>query len=609
MAERLAETVDIETPELVVVSYTLAGVGSRIAAGLIDLFVCAALLIAVIMLAVLVGSPVSPEEIGRGTNSSTAWASAVVVFMQFAILWGYYLFCEGLFDGRTLGKRILGLRAVRDGGYSVGFAASAVRNLMRIVDLQPVFTYLVGIAGIAISKSGKRLGDVVAGTIVVREAMVKQPISRPPPEAGADTEPAPATALLSDAEYQLLDRWAARRGDLDSERRAALTRQVGARLHNVIGDVEPRELSGTLSRLLASERRARQRGVASRGAMGASRERYAIVTTRSPRWFAFAAQLSTAQRRGLRSFNETQVREFVEEYRALSVDLARLRTATRGSSSDDLFYLGRLVTGAHNLLYRDRRNTFREITRFIAIDVPAEVRRSVVPIALGAAFLFGPAAIAWTAVMRNPDVASTFIPTSMLDRAEDGVERAKHQAGYIPDPEVFRPLMASQDHRQQRAGDVRRLCVRHHRRTRHPVDARPQRRLAGRRDGPLSVQGNSEADRRFRRAARSPRALGDMHRRRRRLSHRRGDARPRRSHPRARARRERPPRNAAHRRLDAVSRGRRLARGYGVADSQLAFLGQDGGVGNYTGAHGPLSQRRRPMAPPRAASRSGTARD
>jgi uncharacterized membrane protein SpoIIM required for sporulation/uncharacterized RDD family membrane protein YckC len=440
MTERLAETVDIETPELVVVSYTLAGVGSRIAAGLIDLLVCAALLLGVIMLAVFVGSPVSPEEIGR-SNASTAWASAVVVFMQFAILWGYYLLCEGLFDGQTLGKRILGLRAVRDGGYSVGFAASAVRNLMRIIDLQPLFTYLVGIAGIAISKSGKRLGDVVAGTIVVREAMVKQPISRA--ESIAETEPAPATALLSDAEYQLLDRWAARRGDLDSDRRAALTRQVGARLRNVIGDVEPRELSGTLSRVLASERRARQRGVASRGATGASRERYAIVTTRSPRWIAFAAQLSTAQRRGLRSFNETQVREFVEEYRALSTDLARLRTATRGSSSDDLFYLGRLVTGAHNLLYRDRRNTFREIVRFIAIDVPAEVRRSVVPIALGAAFLFGPAAIAWTAVMRNPDVASTFIPTSMLDRAEDGVERAKHQAGYIPDPEVFRPLMAS----------------------------------------------------------------------------------------------------------------------------------------------------------------------
>jgi uncharacterized membrane protein SpoIIM required for sporulation/uncharacterized RDD family membrane protein YckC len=440
MPERLAETVDIETPELVVVSYTLAGVGSRMAAGLIDLFFCAALLFAIILLAMLVGSPVSPEEIGRD-SSSAAWASAVIVIMQFAILWGYYLLCEGLFDGRTLGKRLLGLRAVRDGGYSVGFAASAVRNLMRIIDLQPVFTYLVGIAGIAISKSGKRLGDVVAGTIVVREAMVRQPVART--ESAPEGEAAPATALLDDAEYQLLDRWAARRGSLDAERRAVLTAQVGARLRHVTGDVEPSALSGTLSRLLASERRTRQRGVASRGATGASRERYAIVTTRSPRWIAFAAQLSKAQRRGLQSFNETEVRAFVEEYRALSTDLARLRTATRGTSSDEMFYLGRLVTGAHNLLYRDRRNTFREVLRFIAIDVPTEVRRSVVPIALGAAFLFGPAAIAWTAVVRNPSIAPTFIPTSMLDRAEDGVERAKHQTGYIPDPEVFRPLMAS----------------------------------------------------------------------------------------------------------------------------------------------------------------------
>jgi uncharacterized membrane protein SpoIIM required for sporulation/uncharacterized RDD family membrane protein YckC len=442
MAERLAETVDIETPELVVVTYTLAGVGSRIAAGLIDLFLCALLLFGLVLLAVFVGSPVSPESIAR-EGASTAWAAAVVTMLQFAILWGYYLLCEGLFDGRTLGKRLLGLRAVRDGGYSVGFAASAVRNLMRLIDMQPLFTYLIGIAGVAISKSGKRLGDVVAGTIVVREAMVRQPVARAEP--AHENEPAaPTMALLTDAEYQLLDRWAARRGSIDAERRTVLTQQVAGRLRHVIGDVDTSSMSGSLSRLLASERRARQRGVASRGATGASRERYSIVTTRSPRWIAFAARLSEAQRRGLRSFNETQVREFVEEYRSLSADLARLRTATRGSSSDELFYLGRLVTGAHNLLYRDRRNTFREIMRFLAFDVPTEVRRSVVPIALGAAFLFGPAVIAYAAVVRDPGVASTFIPTSMLDRAEEGVERAKHNAGYIPDPEVFRPLMASQ---------------------------------------------------------------------------------------------------------------------------------------------------------------------
>ena len=75
--------------------------------------------------------------------------------------------------------------------------------------------------------------------------------------------------------------------------------------------------------------------------------------------------------------------------------------------------------------------------------MPSEVRRSATPILLAAAFLFVPAAISFTAVVRNPSVAPTFIPTGMLDRAEQGVERARKHTGYIPDPEVFRPVMAS----------------------------------------------------------------------------------------------------------------------------------------------------------------------
>lgn len=436
---QLLQTVDIETPELVVVSYTIAGLGSRVYAAIIDLFICIAMYLSMIIGLLILSH--GESGVDAANAPSTAWAVAVMFLLLFAILWGYYLLFEGLNDGQTPGKRMLHLRAVRDGGYSVGFTASAVRNLMRIVDLQPALTYLIGIGSIVLTKSGKRLGDIVAGTIVVREGLVRQP-ARPAVAVASDSMTLP-TAQLTDHEFTLLERWAQRRSALEPEKRRQLTAQVATHLRRALPADESGSEAAALLRLLGSEQRARDYGAAARGATGASRERYAIVTTRSPRWIAFAARLGEAQRRGLKSLGESGVREFVAEYRALSVDLARLQTAARGQPGEELFYLGRLVAGAHNLLYRERRSSVTDVLRFIAIDVPKEVRRSVVPIGVAAAFLFVPAVIAYTAVVRNPAVAPVFIPTSMLDRAEDGVQRAKSGEGYIPDPQVFRPVMAS----------------------------------------------------------------------------------------------------------------------------------------------------------------------
>jgi uncharacterized membrane protein SpoIIM required for sporulation/uncharacterized RDD family membrane protein YckC len=442
--EHLAQSVDIETPELVVVSYTIAGLGSRVYAGLIDLVICIVTFIAVI----IAFAALSPKD-GDLTRpftragSSTAWAFALVILAQFVLLWGYYLLFEGLRDGQTPGKRMVGLRTVRDGGYSVGFSASSVRNLMRIVDMQPLFCYAVGITSIGFSKSGKRLGDIVAGTLVVRETMVPQPREIVARGGSAAALSVTAAAQLTDDELELLVRWADRRMALEPERRQQLTAQVARRLARALPELPTSSESARLMHLLASERTARERGAPARGATGATRERYAIVATSSPRWIAFAARLASAQRGGLKSLGEAGVRSFVAEFRALSVDLARFRTAAHGAPSNELFYLGRLVAGAHNLLYRDRRSGWRQILRFLVVGVPTEVRRSYAPIALAAAFLFGPAAIAYTAVVRNPEVAPIFIPTQMLDRAEDGIVRARRGDGYIPDPQVLRPVMAS----------------------------------------------------------------------------------------------------------------------------------------------------------------------
>jgi uncharacterized membrane protein SpoIIM required for sporulation/uncharacterized RDD family membrane protein YckC len=442
-APSLSQTVDVETPELVVFSYTIAGVGSRALAALIDTLLAFAAILA-IMIVVAVAEPGR-----RGASTGDvfdAWAGAIFIFAVFCVMWGYYVLFEGLADGQTPGKRLLRLRVVRDGGYSVTFAASAVRNLVRFVDIQPVGCYAVGIISILVSKSGKRLGDIVAGTLVIREGVMRKAAPATLPSPGE--RPPRLEAALTGDEFAVLERFMERRAAFGPQRQEELASQLATRLTTALRDTIGTTDGGThlerLEQLYESERSARAQGLAARRDRGAARERNVIVATRSPRWDAFAATLADAQRRGLGALGENGVRDFVSEYRDLASDLARLQTASQGREAPELFYLSRLLAGAHNLLYRGRRVTFSDVLRVVAVEAPREVRRSWRPILLSAALLFGPAAIAWSAVVRQPSVAATFIPGGMLDRAEEGVRRARENTGYIPDPQIFRPTMASQ---------------------------------------------------------------------------------------------------------------------------------------------------------------------
>ncbi len=436
----LSPTLDVETPELVVVSYTLAGVGSRAFAATIDYLICILLLVAVAIGLSVLGATAR----GLGGRATTAWVFTVFVLAQFAVLWGYYVLFEALADGQTPGKRFQHLRVVRDGGYSITFGASAIRNLLRIVDMQPVFTYGVGMLSVLFSRSGKRLGDYAAGTIVVRENVTHTP----PPRAEGDepdaTEPLPALhTRLGDDEFAVLEQFMNRRMEIAADRRLALADQLVTRFVTVLAELPPGSDQARLSRLLDAERAARRAGLPARNETGAARERHAIIAAGSPRWAVFASRLPDARRRGLKGLGEEGVREFVREYRDLSADLARLSTAARGRESPELFYLNRLVAGAHNLLYRRRSIPARDIAQFLFGEVPREIRRSARPILLAAVLLFLPAGIAGTAVYRAPTVARMLVPPQMLDRAQEGVRRARSGEGYIPDPQVFRPVMAS----------------------------------------------------------------------------------------------------------------------------------------------------------------------
>lgn len=438
----LAQTVDIETPELVVVTYTIAGLGSRIAAGLIDTVCTLLAMLAVVLLAVFA----LPGASGVVPGGNFAWMVGLFILVQFAVIWGYHVAFEVLADGRTPGKRLIGLRVVLDGGYSVTFTASMLRNILRAVDMLPPVSYLVGMIAVGLSSRGKRLGDHAAGTIVVREALgtIVPPAPPAAAEAGEERTDRPLRTVLTDDAYALVERWVGRDATLAPAHRGSVAAQVWARVAPAAADrMHDGDPATALRALYAEERALRQRGTSAQGASGAQRERHAIVATRSPRWIAFAATLVRVRRSGLGVLGEDGVRAFVAEYRALSGDLARLQTASAGAPSDELFYLGRLVASAHNTLYGRKHGDIRAVGRYLAIEVPMEIRRSVVPILLSATLLFGPAALAWMAVQRDASAAATLVSPAMRDRAADGVRRAARGDGYIDDPEILRPVMAS----------------------------------------------------------------------------------------------------------------------------------------------------------------------
>jgi uncharacterized membrane protein SpoIIM required for sporulation len=439
----LEQRVEIETPEHVAFHYTIAGIGSRAAAALVDFFIVWGVviglwLLAIVLVALLGGKLLS----GGGTEALTgSWVFAAMYLAYFALSWGYAVFFEAIADGQTPGKKRMGLRVVQDGGYSISFGASAVRNFVRVLDAQPGFLYAVGMVSSLFSKTGKRVGDHLAGTIVVHERVPDfapaVSISAPLPNGSAPL----ISAQLTDDEFSLLQRFMARRQALDAPRRTELTAQLARRFADRLP--EGNSDAARLVRLSQSEQEARASGVAARGVTGAAREQHALVARGAARWAAFTTLLERAKRGGLRAMPEADVAEFVASYRELTTDLARLRTATRGRESEALYYVSRLVAAGHNLLYRRREIALRQAWVFFSVTLPREVRRSWRPILAAALLLFGPAFITYFAVVRDPDLAYDLLPAGMIDRVENAAQNEERGGGYIKANELERPLVAS----------------------------------------------------------------------------------------------------------------------------------------------------------------------
>jgi uncharacterized RDD family membrane protein YckC len=156
----LDDRIAISTPEGVALDLVLAGLGSRILARLLDSLVQTGVLYVLNTGVTLLA--------GFTAGGVSGWLIALLLVFYFLSFFAYDIFFEMAWHGQTIGKRAMGLRVVRSGGRRIGFLSSCVRNIVRLVDLMPV-GYLVGCVTIFCSKTNRRVGDMVAGTYVVRE--------------------------------------------------------------------------------------------------------------------------------------------------------------------------------------------------------------------------------------------------------------------------------------------------------------------------------------------------------------------------------------------------------------------------------------------------------
>ncbi len=228
------------TPENVELRFDVAGLGSRLAAALIDYTLIVIMYVAVIVgagaLTALIGRVVSPPRDVMPWLSAAAAALAIA----FAFLgWmGYFLLFELLWGGQSPGKRALGLRVVRRDGQPLGFTPALVRNVLRWIDQ----VALIGVFVMLVDASSRRLGDMAAGTLVVREprALRRDAFATValPGVSALRVQELPNAGRIGVTEYTVIRDYFARAGGLREAEADALATRLADRLAQAL-EVEP----------------------------------------------------------------------------------------------------------------------------------------------------------------------------------------------------------------------------------------------------------------------------------------------------------------------------------------------------------------------------------
>jgi uncharacterized RDD family membrane protein YckC len=220
------ETLIIETPERVPLHFALASIGNRFLACAVDHTIQTITIILLYIGFIIIADVAS---FGQELKDAPKWVIALLIIILFLIISGYFVFFEWLWNGQTPGKRWLKLRVIREDGRPITFWEAAVRNLLRTFDMMPAPFYSIGLISVFINSKDQRAGDLIAGTVVVREREAEAPsfdqvFAAPVSDVAyrRSFRPTPFTADLSsltEPEMEVVESFLRRRWDLPDVQR------------------------------------------------------------------------------------------------------------------------------------------------------------------------------------------------------------------------------------------------------------------------------------------------------------------------------------------------------------------------------------------------------
>jgi len=215
------------------IEYELAGVASRIGAALIDM------LLQLLAMGLVWLGWFSVLDLLK--VSITSWVTGALIVVEFVIYWGYYMYFETVWNGQTPGKRYTRLRTVREGGLPINLACAAIRNLIRVLD-----SLLIGLVFMLATGRNQRLGDLAAGTMVVKERaewageLGRQGLGQPQPPHSVhpispEAEVVRNIELVTTREYETVRRFLERMPELSEEVRERLAAKIAKPMMSRLG--------------------------------------------------------------------------------------------------------------------------------------------------------------------------------------------------------------------------------------------------------------------------------------------------------------------------------------------------------------------------------------